>query len=91
MKPVLLTTPLPGVIPMTPGPVELPGRTDPSQEAHGETATLSPVPMPVTVATGTGGPGVHLTDEDAPMGPQGAQDVVVVVVFSSLFSKNWTP
>ncbi|XP_030222327.1 aggrecan core protein isoform X1 [Gadus morhua] len=71
VKPVLLTTPLPGVIPMTPGPVELPGRTDPSQEAHGETATLSPLPMPVTVATGTGGPGVHLTDEDAPMGPQG--------------------
>ena len=86
MKPALLTTPLPGVIPMTPGPVELPGHTDPSQEAHGETATLSPLPMPVTVATG-----VHLTDEDAPMGPQGAQDVVVVVVFSSLSSKNWTP
>ena len=77
MKPAVLTTPFPDVIPMTPGPVELPSRTTPSQEAHGETVTLSPLPMPVTVATG--GRGVHLTDEDAPMGPQGAQDNVVVV------------
>ena len=83
MKPAVLTTPCPDVIPMTPGPVELPGQTTPSQEAQGETVTLSPLPIPPseTVTVATGGRGVHLTDEDAPMGPQGAQDIVVVVFF----------
>ncbi|KAG7281850.1 hypothetical protein CRUP_031099 [Coryphaenoides rupestris] len=72
---VVLTTPFPDVIPMTSGPVEHPGSTTPSQEAHGEVVTLSPLPVPpsktVTVATGTTGLGVHPTVEDAAMGPHG--------------------
>ncbi|CAL8263242.1 unnamed protein product [Merluccius merluccius] len=76
-KPAVLTTPFPDIVPMTPGPVAHPSHTTPSQEAHGEVVTLSPLPIPppsetVTVATGTTGHGVHLTDdEDAPMGPKG--------------------
>lgn len=81
---MVLTTPFPDIIPMTSGPVEHPGSTTPSQEAHREVVTLSPLPVPpsktVTIATGTTGLRVHPTFEDAAMGPHGNQDIVVVFV-----------
>uniref|UniRef100_A0A667Z767 Aggrecan core protein n=1 Tax=Myripristis murdjan TaxID=586833 RepID=A0A667Z767_9TELE len=80
LQPVL-TTPFPHIIPMTPGPVDHPRLTTPErEEAHGEVATLSPLPIPpsvtdtyakVTAVVREPGLGLDLTGIDTAMAPTG--------------------